>query len=187
MHFEVPEAAKLRKDVRDALEKMRTGGVDPETVKLLLPHITNPVVVEQDAKAMRAAQAWTAGVGDDGKPNADCLECGACCQQGWRVDVRATDYPRMSEATKARLVVEPPKGAPEHVVGVLRIIDEPKQCAALTTHVVDGRARGCDIYEERPETCRTFPVGHERCVILRVERGLPVEEVDIYLGTDIGM
>lgn len=178
MHFEVPEAAKLRKDVRDALKKMLVGGIDPAAISMLLPHITNPVVVEADAKAMKQAQEWTAA-------NADCLECGACCQQGWRVDVRATDFPRMGEVTRQRMMVPAPQGAPEHVVGVLRILDdgEHKRCAALTTH----EGRGCDIYEERPETCRTFPVGHERCVILRAERGLEVNGMGPpYFGTDNG-
>ncbi len=106
-----------------------------------------------------------------------CLDCGACCEQGWRVDVRATDYPRMSEATRASFVEAPPSDAPAHVVGVVRkltltVLNEKPRCAAQTTH----EGKGCSIYEERPETCRTFPKGHERCVVLRAEYGFPIGE-----------
>lgn len=168
MNFEVPEAAKLDPEVRKALAAMKTG-VDPEAVKLLMPHLVDTKVAEADAARMKAAREWTA-------KNADCLTCGLCCQQGWRVDVRATDLPRMSPETKSRMVLPPPTGAPTHVIGVLRIIGSPtmsngSRCAAQTTH----EGAGCDIYEERPETCRTFDVGHERCVVLRAERGLPFE------------
>lgn len=184
MTFQVPEGAKLDPKVREALRATREGGVfDPA---VLMPHLVDKKIVEADAKRLESAKAWTA-------KNADCLTCGACCQQGWRVDVRASDFPRMSEATKARMVEVPPEGAlSSHVVGVLRIIDgEPlssgKRCAAQTTH----NGCGCDIYEERPETCRTFEVGHERCVVLRAERGLPFEPEDDgmgppYFGTDNG-
>ncbi len=169
--FNVPDGALLDPEVRKAL--------DPQTFRsdVFMPHIVDPAVVAQDAVRLERAKAWTAGKNESGEPNADCLTCGLCCRQGWRVDVRATDLPRMSAATYTRMVDAPPKGAPAHVVGVLRILDfeGSKKCPAQTTHPHEGRATGCDIYEERPETCRTFPVGHARCVVLRAEAGLPFE------------
>lgn len=183
MNFQVPEGAKLDPKVRAALRAMREGvGVfDPA---VLMPHLVDQKVAEKDAKRLEAAKTWTA-------KNADCLKCGLCCRQGWRVDVRATDFPRMSEVTKARMVEAPPEGVPTHVVGVLKIInnDVETRCSALTSHPFEGKTRGCDIYEERPETCRTFEVGHERCVVLRAEHGLQFEDDGMgppYFGTDNG-
>jgi hypothetical protein len=149
--FNIPLEARLDPEIGRMLKAMEKGeAFDPSA----LARLVDPAVAEVNKAKMQAAQTWVSD-------NADCLECGVCCQQGWRVDVTASDIARMSPATLTSFVVTAPTS--------LRIIDG--KCAAQTTH----EGRGCGIYEERPEVCRTFPKGHERCVVARVERGLPIE------------
>ncbi len=163
----LPKTATLDASCREALASMVRG--EAFDAKAILRQLIPDVQAKAETMSL-AAQEWV-------RENADCLTCGACCEQGWRVDVRESDLSRMTPATRAAFVVAPTVGAPPDVVGVLKILQTDAathtpcgKCAAQTAF--DGK--GCSIYEERPEVCRTFPKGHERCVQVRVARGLPI-------------
>jgi Fe-S-cluster containining protein len=171
--------AFLDADYRKAMTAMLKGeAFDMEAIL----RQEQPEVIAAARVKLAAAQAWVAGA-------ADCLECGACCEQGWRVDVEPSDLERMSNATRENFVVvgstraaeSDADGRPRTFAATLKLVQigPPKftgagpqqQCACLGP---DPKVRACSIYEERPEICRTFPKGHARCVQARVERGLPV-------------
>lgn len=94
----------------------------------------------------------------------DCLECGACCAYFHQVPVLMTD-PTPGALTWA--VTEP--GEPgcegdEHVRWLKR---EPAagRCVALDGRI--GQRVSCAVYELRPNSCREFERGSDRCRAVR--------------------
>lgn len=88
-----------------------------------------------------------------------CTACGRCCA-GWAID--APDI-GVSDLTEPLIIT-----ADGDALGwVMAMISEPgdppgiKRCVALDGPM-DG-ACSCVIYEERPEVCREFERGSERC------------------------
>lgn len=163
------DTAFLDDDYRKAFAAMLKGeSFDMEAIT----RQEQPEIIAAARIKLAAAQTWVAATGDN-----ECLDCGACCEQGWRVDVEASDLDRMSAATQAMFVV-PGSSRPGFVATLdLVQIGPPKhaglgpqmQCACL-----GPGSYACSIYEERPEICRAFPKGHARCVKARVEKGLPI-------------
>jgi Fe-S-cluster containining protein len=158
--------ASLDPECREALAASAAGKLTEAGADAIIRHL-DPAVQQQMQEWSETAQKWVA-------ENADCLECGHCCQQGWRVDVRQSDLDRMSPATQNQFVDRESSLTLKDAVGVMRLVQigesKNKKCAAQTAF--DGK--GCSVYEERPEPCRTFNKGHERCVLVRLENGLTV-------------
>lgn len=90
----------------------------------------------------------------------DCGTCGACCYR-YRV-VEVDDHDFATYATPVELTEPLPEGmrtmrrVPAQVPGRVLCADV---CVAY-----DEVARRCTIYEHRPQSCRDFEVGRERCV-----------------------
>ncbi len=93
-------------------------------------------------------------------PVPDCLPCGVCCQFLFVVGVKATD--------------DPP---PETVWNVTDesgeiVIDsylkrDPKTLFCPSLKPTEDGLMPCGIYERRPQTCRNFEVGSDKCHGLR--------------------
>jgi len=89
----------------------------------------------------------------------DCQRCGTCCTSQSRdyVTVKASDLKRMSDVAKALV-------APGESVRFMRMLrtEASAHCAALTVDPDAGTFR-CSIYEERPDACRDFTQGSDKC------------------------
>lgn len=88
-----------------------------------------------------------------------CTACGRCCA-GWVIDAPDVDA---SDLTDPLIITADGDGFRWAMVMISEPGDPPgiKRCVAL-----DGpmdRACSCVIYEERPEVCREFGRGSERC------------------------
>lgn len=99
----------------------------------------------------------------------DCLTCGACCREA---------YQSVEVSPRDRMI----KRHPELVVDrgtYLEVRRAGERCAALTGGGVEVRGvkrrmlpMACEIYEERPRTCRDFTLGGEHCLTARRRVGL---------------
>lgn len=100
-------------------------------------------------------------------PIPDCLDCGACCGSLICVGVRAEenvspdDYWEITAQGKTGEIV---------VNRYLRRDSENFACTALEGEI--GVAVGCRIYEERPQMCRIFEAGSDRCHTIRRAYGI---------------
>ena len=89
----------------------------------------------------------------------DCLQCGACCREAYHaVEVGARDpfvrqHPDRVKRVDGRWNVERKNGI----------------CGCLSTE--DGMWQ-CEVYLDRPRTCRDFEQGGANCVDARVRLGL---------------
>ena len=93
-------------------------------------------------------------------PIPDCLTCGACCAFLFAVGVKATD------ATPAETVWNVTDESGEIVVdSYLKRDAETLFCTALEK-TADGKFP-CGIYERRPQTCRNFEAGSDKCHAVR--------------------
>jgi len=83
----------------------------------------------------------------------DCGDCGACCtgESERYVPVRGDDHARMGRAAAEWT---------RFIGNRCYMRMDAGRCAALA--VIDGRWR-CQIYEIRPETCRTLELGSDAC------------------------
>ena len=95
-------------------------------------------------------------------PIPDCQTCGACCTALPCVDVRAID-PTPAE-NYWNIIIRGQSGAIT-VNRQLKRDSETGNCLALKGEV--GKTVGCGIYENRPEDCRKFDAGSDRCHALR--------------------
>ncbi|HVF91968.1 MAG TPA: YkgJ family cysteine cluster protein [Blastocatellia bacterium] len=96
----------------------------------------------------------------------DCLECGACCSYFHRIPVRLTDpTPRLlTWMVWEAGAVSGPK--------LLWLRREPQagHCVAFEGRV--GERAFCAVYELRPDSCRAFEAGSDRCRAVRRLYGL---------------
>ena len=105
----------------------------------------------------------------------DCRTCGACCaslgtESGKIADMTHADVARMSRRTvrlhvlrgdlATRATWKAQRSGP--LAGMKACV-----CSALRGSVF--KAVSCGIYEERPDVCRTFEVGSNRCLDARRE------------------
>ncbi len=106
--------------------------------------------------ALRACSHWESPV--------DCLTCGACCREAYHV---------VSVAVRDPVVWKHPELIVRngHRFSVLRQADH---CAALTVIPDDSGSRrfACQIYEDRPQTCRDFAQGGQHCLVARRRVGM---------------
>lgn len=93
-------------------------------------------------------------------PVPDCLTCGACCTFMFAVGVNATDL------APTEFVWNVTDESGDIIVdSYLKRDEETLFCAALKT-TADGKMP-CGIYERRPQTCRNFEAGSDKCHALR--------------------
>ena len=104
-------------------------------------------------------------------PNAgeipDCRTCGACCVALPSVEVEITDE---TQAEHFWNITIPGRNGEFTVNRFLKRDSETGNCLAFRGEV--GREGGCAIYEERPETCRRFEAGSDKCRALRRAYGI---------------
>jgi hypothetical protein len=94
----------------------------------------------------------------------DCETCAACCRKNY-VELEKADVRRFEAAGRTDLLAAPYTRKKEGKL-VLRLL-RSGDCRHLRTDL------RCDIYELRPEACRTFPAGSEGCLFSR-EDGLGI-------------
>lgn len=95
-------------------------------------------------------------------PVPDCVTCGACCFALPCVGVRPGE--QIPAENFWDITIEGENG--EIVVDrFLRRDGETLSCTAL--EIVDGKQALCRIYEERPQMCRDFEAGSDKCHALR--------------------
>jgi Fe-S-cluster containining protein len=105
--------------------------------------------------------------------NFDCMACASCCRAN-EVVLEPEDHARF-ERTRPELARRP--FAKRRADGkVVLVLLRNKNCK----HLADDNR--CNIYELRPNACRSFPVGSESCMYAREEElglhdGLPPEGV----------
>lgn len=107
-------------------------------------------------------------------PVPECLPCGVCCQFLFVVGVKATDDPppetvwNVTDAS-GEIIID----------SYLKRDAETLFCPSLKP--TDDGLMPCGIYERRPQTCRNFEVGSDKCHALRRIYGrepfLSVEEM----------
>ena len=100
----------------------------------------------------------------------ECQQCSACCFSELERYVRVTgsDYTRLGEAAPTFV----------HFIGnraFMRMRDG--HCAALMLDAKSGRS-ACQVYEQRPQTCRDLERGSPSCL---GERHAKVERVLVHL------
>ena len=110
----------------------------------------------------------------DDTPIPDCLTCGVCCQYLFVIGVKPEDN------APAEFVWSVTDETGEVVIdSYLRRDAETLYCAALQP-TEDGKMP-CGIYENRPQACRKFEAGSDKCHALRRMYGyepfLSVEEM----------
>src|SRR5215213_2871846 len=96
----------------------------------------------------------------------DCLGCGACCSYFHRIPVRLTD------PTPRKLTWKVWEDGAVSGQKLLWMRREPEagECIALDGEV--GERAFCAIYELRPDSCRAFEAGSDRCRAARRMYGL---------------
>jgi hypothetical protein len=105
--------------------------------------------------AFRACDRW--------EPQVDCQGCGACCREAYHVVSVSVRDPVVWR--QPHLIVR--NG---HRFSVARQGD---RCAALQVTGQGGdRTFSCEIYEDRPQTCRDFARGGRHCLVARRRVGL---------------
>lgn len=92
----------------------------------------------------------------------DCLDCGACCREAYH----AVEVGRREAVLKSH---------PGWIVkdgGRFKLRREGERCAALTGGRAATEDYRCEIYEDRPRTCRDFTLGSANCLDARRRVGL---------------
>ncbi len=90
----------------------------------------------------------------------DCETCAACCRKNY-VALERVDIKRFKEGGRPDLLA-PPFTRKDGGTLVLRLL-RSGDCRHLRTDL------RCNIYELRPEACRTFPMASEGCLFSREE------------------
>jgi Fe-S-cluster containining protein len=97
-----------------------------------------------------------------GTPVPDCVACGACCVALPCVGVRPAE--ELAEEDYWDVTTDGAAGAIT-VDRFVRRDAESLACAALV--IKDGTAALCRVYERRPQICRDFEAGSDKCHALR--------------------
>jgi uncharacterized protein len=96
-------------------------------------------------------------VADASAPIPDCVPCGACCVYGLVIPINRREPEPLERYIEVTL-----DEAPEVVVERAFARDEADgRCVNLAGEV--GVAIGCTVYPDRPQMCRDFDAGSDRC------------------------
>jgi Fe-S-cluster containining protein len=98
----------------------------------------------------------------------DCRSCGACCTSesdevvvyGF-ADLTSADVARMSSRVRAKLLEVPIGDKTHYSTNAKELPTGEYACQHLRG--TPGQRCSCSIYETRPEVCRKFAVGSNRC------------------------
>jgi Fe-S-cluster containining protein len=90
-----------------------------------------------------------------------CQACGACCAY-------SSNWPRFTTEDDAALALIPNQFVNDKLSGMRC---DGQRCSALAGKI--GVATSCQIYQIRPEVCRTCMPGDTECTMARSRRGLP--------------
>jgi hypothetical protein len=128
---------------RQAARLTRTGTVAARAVLL--------------AETEPACECWEPELNEDA-----CGACGACCREGFDLvqvsprELIRKRHPHLVQASSAGYYVPRPGGT----------------CVALCGEGSESASYRCQIYEERPRSCRDFSVAGEACLVARRRVGL---------------
>lgn len=92
----------------------------------------------------------------------DCVTCGACCMAMLCVGVRSDE--NVSDKDYWSIIIEGKNGEIE-VDRYLR--RDPKTFYCSSLEIVNDEKALCRIYEQRPQMCRDFEAGSDKCRALR--------------------
>lgn len=101
------------------------------------------------------------------EPIPDCLTCGICCIALHYASVSSERVPASDHYWE---VTEETSAGEITIDRVLRRNPETGACLALAGEI--GKNISCNIYEERPQTCRDFEAGSDKCHALRRAYGI---------------
>lgn len=101
------------------------------------------------------------------EPALDCQECGACCRAAYDL-VQVSPRDPVRKKHPSLVVVKGP---------FLEVRREGDRCAALSGGTVEAESgalvpHSCDIYDDRPRSCREFERGGAHCLVARRRVGL---------------
>lgn len=114
----------------------------------------------RQADDARVEPSWTACARFE--PALDCQRCGACCREAYQVvevsarDPFVTRHPDLLDRVDGRLALR-------RVAG---------RCPPLRGDGTPGALFTCEVYEDRPKTCRDFERGSAHCLDARRRLGL---------------
>lgn len=101
----------------------------------------------------------------------DCLTCGACCAYLFYLLGRSVSFRDQTQATNYWNITKQTKNGDEIVVDrFLRRDEETLACNALSGEI--GNNVSCQIYEQRPISCRNFEAGSDKCHAIRRAFGI---------------
>jgi hypothetical protein len=103
----------------------------------------------------------------EAEPIPDCLTCGICCVA---LHYASVSSERVPSAEHYWEVTEETSHGEVTVDRVLRRDPDTGACLSLAGEI--GKNISCNIYEERPQTCRDFEAGSDKCHALRRAYGL---------------
>jgi uncharacterized protein len=124
-----------------------------------------PQIIPKELSVKRASNVIT----PPDAPVPDCLSCGACCAAMLCVGVRPAEDEKLSAEEYWDITIE---GKNEEITvdRYLRRDAETLVCAFL--HNQNGEPTACKIYERRPQICRDFDAGSDKCHALRRAYGI---------------
>lgn len=110
-------------------------------------------------------------------PVPDCLDCGVCCASVLCVQVSKTDSTPEEAFWEIKI-----KGKNREILvdKMMRRDSESGFCVALEGEL--GKSISCRIYENRPELCRLFDAGSDKCHALRRAYGIEPPLADFEIG-----
>lgn len=107
-------------------------------------------------------------------PVPDCLTCGVCCGAMLCVGVRPPEELPVEDYWDITI-----EGRNGEIVVDRYLRRDPETLACAFLHIAPGEPRGCKIYERRPQMCRDFDAGSDKCHALRRAYG-----IEPFLGLD---
>jgi Fe-S-cluster containining protein len=124
-----------------------------------------PQIIPKGLSVKRSANVIT----PPDAPVPDCLSCGVCCAAMLCVGVRPSEDEQLSAEEYWDITIE----GQENEITVdryLRRDAETLACAFL--QIETGKPTACKIYERRPQMCRDFDAGSDKCHALRRAYGI---------------
>ncbi len=100
-------------------------------------------------------------------PIPDCQQCGVCCVVTFDVQLTGTDRTRKENCWD---ISDDDSAEGINVNRVLRRDSRTGRCLSLNGEI--GSGVKCGIYEQRPEACRVFDAGSDKCRALRRAKGI---------------
>jgi Fe-S-cluster containining protein len=122
---------------------------------------------------MKTSGNWVKKFWMDLRAGKLCQECGACCgpesyNEGWAGALTIDDMDRLGKRIVRLHVLKDTDG--ERLIKT-HWTDNGQVCVLLKGQV--GQNVTCSIYDKRPQACRDYAAGDERCLSARLRAGIP--------------